>query len=435
MYIISAHLDGYGGGTAFDDDGSGVSAVMEVARVLAGADVTTGKSVRFLFLDREEMDSVGAFNYVLDRGPLQGTAGEPAWLGLIQLDSLLYDHGIGSPSADQSLYADLDVEWRAGTAKEAGSKALANRWRYANGTYSTDYPASAWDFSFATDDTRFWDFVPSVSVRENRRILERTLDDGEWINFNHHHMGDAEVSYSDADIRLGMNAVQATVGTIAELAGAHVIRPNGPPVADPLAVSTAEDTPVAIALTGSDPDEDPITFRVTEGPSHGTLRGTAPNLSYTPARNYNGLDSFAFVVNDGHVDSAPATVRVTIAAVNHTPVAGAQAVVVAKDTAKDITLAGSDADGDPLTYFIVTLPSHGNLGGIPPVLTYLPVAGYSGLDSFAFAVNDGTVQSASARVNILVGQLTSVLICRGALPGIGTVWAFTCTVPSGAGVP
>ena len=91
-------------------------------------------------------------------------------------------------------------------------------------------------------------------------------------------------------------------------------------------------------------------------PAHGTLSGTAPNLTYTPAANYNGADSFTFKVNDGTVDSAPATVSITVTPVNDAPVATPQSVSTAQNTAKAITLAGTDVDGSALTYTVVTQP-------------------------------------------------------------------------------
>ena len=87
---------------------------------------------------------------------------------------------------------------------------------------------------------------------------------------------------------------------------------------------------------------------------------------------------------------------------NDAPVANAQAVTTPQDTAKAITLTGSDADGNPLTYSVATQPSHGTLSGTAPNLTYTPAAGYSGADSFTFVVNDGTVNSAPATVNITI---------------------------------
>ena len=95
--------------------------------------------------------------------------------------------------------------------------------------------------------------------------------------------------------------------------------PNNPPVADDQEVVTDEDTPVAITLTASDPDGDPLTYSVVTDPNNGTLTGTAPDLTYTPASNYNGPDSFTFMANDGQVDSNIATVSITVWPVNDPP--------------------------------------------------------------------------------------------------------------------
>ncbi|MCI5168303.1 MAG: hypothetical protein D3903_19985, partial [Candidatus Electrothrix sp. GM3_4] len=79
---------------------------------------------------------------------------------------------------------------------------------------------------------------------------------------------------------------------------------NNPPMADDQDVETAQDTPMNITLTGSDPDEDLLTFNVLLEPANGTLSGTAPYLTYTPDPNFYGTDSFLFKVNDGLMDSA-----------------------------------------------------------------------------------------------------------------------------------
>ena len=65
-------------------------------------------------------------------------------------------------------------------------------------------------------------------------------------------------------------------------------------------------------------------------------------------------------------------------AVNDAPVANAQSVTTNEDTAKAITLSGSDVDGNPLTYSVVTQPAHGALSGTAPNLTYTPAANYNG---------------------------------------------------------
>ena len=94
---------------------------------------------------------------------------------------------------------------------------------------------------------------------------------------------------------------------------------NLSPTANPQSVTLDEDTSVNITLTGSSPDGSDLTYNITTQPTHGTLSGTAPNLTYTPEANYNGSDSFSFTVNDGTTDSAPATVSITINDVNDTP--------------------------------------------------------------------------------------------------------------------
>jgi hypothetical protein len=178
--------------------------------------------------------------------------------------------------------------------------------------------------------------------------------------------------------------------------------PNTAPVADAQSVNATEDTAKAITLSGSDADSNPLAFAIVGAPAHGTLTGTAPNITYTPATNFNGGDSFTFRVNDGFTNSAVATVSISIAAVNDAPVASAQSVSTAEDTAKPITLTGSDVDGDALTYLVVAAPAHGTLSGSAPNLTYTPATNYNGADSFTFKVNDGTVDSVAATVSITV---------------------------------
>lgn len=87
---------------------------------------------------------------------------------------------------------------------------------------------------------------------------------------------------------------------------------NHPPVAYEKAVITYEDTPVDITLTASDVDGDSLTYTIVDSSSHGTLEGTAPDVTYTPDADYTGTDNFTFQVNDGQEDSNIATVTITI---------------------------------------------------------------------------------------------------------------------------
>src|SRR5207249_1559757 len=138
----------------------------------------------------------------------------------------------------------------------------------------------------------------------------------------------------------------ATLISTAATVSITVTPVNHPPVANAQSVTTAEDTAKAIALTGSDVDGDALTVSLGTEPAHGTLTGTAPTMTYTPALNYNGPDSFTFTAKDATLVSTAATVTITVTAVNDAPVANAQSVTTAQDSAKAITLTGSDVDGD-----------------------------------------------------------------------------------------
>jgi poly(3-hydroxybutyrate) depolymerase len=123
--------------------------------------------------------------------------------------------------------------------------------------------------------------------------------------------GQDSFSFHVSDGRI--NSTEATVSI-------HVLPVNDAPVAGSQSVSVNEDTPVAITLAASDVDGDPLTYSVTP-PAHGTLTGVAPNLTYLGHTNYFGQDSFTFKVNDGQLDSEPATVSISVAPVNDPPVA------------------------------------------------------------------------------------------------------------------
>lgn len=90
---------------------------------------------------------------------------------------------------------------------------------------------------------------------------------------------------------------------------------NQIPTAAAQSVTVEHNTAKAITLTGNDPDNGPgsLTYAVTTPPSNGTLdTGALPSVTYTPNSGFSGSDSFAYVVNDGLADSAPATVSITV---------------------------------------------------------------------------------------------------------------------------
>jgi hypothetical protein len=230
MYIVGAHMDGRGLGEAADDDGSGTALVMELARLFSSADVQSVRSIRFVLWNNEEGGSRGARAYVEQRAPLQGKEDppgsgrypEPKWLGMIQHDMMLWDHGMprpdGTVNPEQRPEADVNIEFQS-TAKLADqAMKLAFFFRDANEKYATDYPAAVGPHMTNTDSIPFMDLVPSISLREN----ERGMQLGAGWNPHYHQPTDRYSSYSDKDFRLGLNAAQTTLGAIAQLAGATV---------------------------------------------------------------------------------------------------------------------------------------------------------------------------------------------------------------------
>jgi hypothetical protein len=182
-----------------------------------------------------------------------------------------------------------------------------------------------------------------------------------------------------------------------------VIVPNVAPVATNQSPSTSEDTPLSVVLHATDSNPaDVLSFVVVAQPAHGVLTGAAPNLTYTPAANFNGADSFTFRANDGTVDSNTATVSITVDPVNDAPVAAAVSVSTPRDVAVSVPLSATDVDGNALTFTIASQPANGTLTGSGASRTYTPNAGYAGPDSFTYTANDGTVDSNTAAVSITV---------------------------------
>ncbi len=203
------------------------------------------------------------------------------------------------------------------------------------------------------------------------------------------------------------------------------------PTANAQSVTTAFNTAKAITLTGSDPNTpaQTLTYTVATAPTHGTLSGTAPNLTYTPTANYQGADSFTFTTTNtpGGLTSPAATVSITVTP--GTPTANAQSVSVPFNTATAVTLTGADPDVPALTltYSVQTNPTHGTLTGAAPNLTYTPTAGYQGADSFTFRVSNGTNTSANATVTLNVAAGTPTANAQSATTAFNTAKAITLT--------
>ncbi|HIO96172.1 MAG TPA: hypothetical protein EYG67_05055 [Campylobacterales bacterium] len=91
-----------------------------------------------------------------------------------------------------------------------------------------------------------------------------------------------------------------------------VMAVNDVPFASSQNITLIKDTLKVITLVGSDIDDENLTYKILLNPTHGFLRGTAPNLIYTPDLNYTGRDDFTFMVNDGQANSTATQVNIAV---------------------------------------------------------------------------------------------------------------------------
>ena len=188
---------------------------------------------------------------------------------------------------------------------------------------------------------------------------------------------------------------------------------NDVPSAINASVSLNEDSSVNGILPANDQDGDTLTFSIVANGSKGGAVITNPSngaFIYTPNKDATGSDSFTFKVNDGTADSNIATVTVTINSVNDPPTAAGSSITVDENQSVSGQLTASDSDDDPLTFSIVTNSSKGSAIITSPAtgaFTYTPNKDETGSDAFTFKVNDGTVDSNIATVNVTINVINT----------------------------
>ena len=207
------------------------------------------------------------------------------------------------------------------------------------------------------------------------------------------------------------------------------------PTANDISVSTDEDISKAISLTATDTDlpKNTLTYSIISSPSHGAVSLSGDLATYTPEDNYHGTDSFTFKVRDSLLFDplltnpfGIGTVSVTINSINDAPVAIDVSVSTGQEVPVTIELSGSDVEDNSLTYSIVSNGVHGTLGSISNNrIIYSPNGGFSGTDSFTFKINDGSLDSNTATVNIKVDpppQISDEMVNAPSETGATIVW-------------
>ena len=182
-----------------------------------------------------------------------------------------------------------------------------------------------------------------------------------------------------------------------ESIGGEAVYQQFPQISD-VQYTLNQDTTFDFTLTGTDPDNLPLTFTITKNPILGSVSGTDPDFVYTPYSNIFGTDSLKFKANNGTKNSLEGTVTFVI---NGAPTAVSASVETTTDSDVNITLVGIDPESEVLTYTVTSQPTLGVLTGIAPDLVYSP-GGVAGTDSFTFKVYDGQLESTEATVTITI---------------------------------
>ncbi|HVG09821.1 MAG TPA: Ig-like domain-containing protein, partial [Thermoanaerobaculia bacterium] len=182
--------------------------------------------------------------------------------------------------------------------------------------------------------------------------------------------------------------------------------PNQAPDAVDDFASTNEDTPVIISVRANDtdPDGDPLILTTVSQAANGfAFVDVGGTISYTPAPDFYGTDTFTYTISDNRGGSGTATVSVTVIPVNDPVVAVDDAITTNEDTAVIVPVLANDIDPDGT--LTITARTQGTKGLVTILgdgtIRYTPNANANGADSFSYTVSDGSASdTASVAVTI-----------------------------------
>lgn len=178
-----------------------------------------------------------------------------------------------------------------------------------------------------------------------------------------------------------------------------------------------EDSSASISPLSNDTGDILAVTAVTQGTHGATVISSPTVISYTPAANFNGSDSFLYTVTDQWGDTAVETVSISVTAVNDVPVVISDTVFTDQDVALNIRPLENDTDVENSALIISTLgtPTSGaaTINTDSTSITYTPLSGHIGGDSFSYTVMDGDGGSATGTITISIIQ-SNLLIARDA---------------------
>ncbi|EPO2916720.1 tandem-95 repeat protein, partial [Vibrio parahaemolyticus] len=184
------------------------------------------------------------------------------------------------------------------------------------------------------------------------------------------------------------------------------------PVADIVAdkATVVEDTSTVIKVLGNDTfegDGKVVSLDTNNGPANGTVSVNPDgSVTYTPNDNYQGTDSFTYIVTSGGV-SESTTVSVDVTPVNDAPVAKDDTAITDEDTPVTIDVLPNDngIDGDKLSIQSASVPeAQGKVEIVDGKLVFTPAENFNGDAEITYTVTDGELTDA-AKVTVTVNPV------------------------------
>ena len=175
---------------------------------------------------------------------------------------------------------------------------------------------------------------------------------------------------------------------------------NDAPNGNDQTINAVEQVEVIFTLTGSDPEQDDITYAIVNPPSNGKVVIDGTSATYVSTSDTAIDDLFTFVVNDGNFDSERSSITIVIEPVNDEPTVANQTESVTEKVQSIFKLNGSDPEGQPITFTIINQPINGTISLNGREVTYTSSSETATTDSFTYKINDGELDSKTATVDI-----------------------------------
>ena len=205
------------------------------------------------------------------------------------------------------------------------------------------------------------------------------------------------------------------------------------PVANADSVTTPSSTALAVTPLSNDTDPQAQVLSVASVtvPVHGTASLVGNTVTYTPAANYIGADSFTYVARNTSGVTANGTVNVTVSARN--PVANADSYATAYNTSTTVDPRSNDTDpqGQGVSIVAVGAAGHGTVVNSGTSITYTPTAGYIGADAFSYTIQNASGLQAASTVNMTVNAPAAPTVGAVALSTSSNTAGTATLIPSG----